>query len=73
MTTCGAGWKKTDKNGNPYISFTIDKALLPFTINEDKRLCAYPVKEKKSENAPDFRLDVYIPEGKSQNTDNDLF
>ncbi len=71
MTTCGAGWKKKDKNGNSYISFSIDKALLPFIIDDKKMLMAYPVKEKKSENSPDFRLDVFCPEKQTQDN-NDL-
>lgn len=62
MTRCGAGWKKKDKNDNPYISFSIDKPLLPFTIDEKKMIAAYPVKDKKTENSPDFWLDVFIPE-----------
>lgn len=64
MTTIGAGWKKTDKNNSPYISWEIDEALFPLTIDKGKRLAAFPVKEKKSENSPDFRLDLYIPKDK---------
>lgn len=61
MTTIGAGWKKKDKNDNPFISWSIDEALLPLTIDKDKKLASYPIKEKKNENSPDFRLDMYIP------------
>lgn len=64
MTTIGAGWKKTDRNGNPYISFTVDKALLPLTLDSTKLISAYPVKEKQSDKSPDFRLDLFIPENK---------
>lgn len=67
MTTFGAGWKKQDKNGNPYISFSIDKALLPLTIDDKKMIAAYPVKEKKDENSPDFRLDIFIPKNNKEN------
>lgn len=72
MTTFGAGWKKQDKNGNPYISFAIDKALLPLTIDDKKMIAAYPVKEKKSENSPDFRLDIFIPESNSEGKNDDF-
>ncbi len=65
MTTIGAGWKKRDKNDNPYISFALDKTLLPITIDKTKMISAYPVKEKKTENSPDFRLDIFIPERQS--------
>lgn len=61
MTTIGAGWKKKDKNGNPYISWEIDEALLPLTIDKGKKLNSYPVKEKSSEKSPDFRLELYVP------------
>lgn len=64
MTTIGAGWKKKDKNDSPYISFSIDKPLLPLVFDEHKMIAAYPVKEKKTENSPDFRLDLFVPEKK---------
>ena len=70
MTTCGAGWKKIDKNGNPYISWEIDEALQPLTIDKNKRLAAYPVKEKKSEKSPDFRLDIFVADEKKENKNN---
>lgn len=74
MSTCGAGWKKTDKNGKPYISFNIDKAFLPLTIDNTKRLAAFPVKEKKTDNSPDFILDLFVPEEKqNENDDVDIF
>ena len=73
MSTCGAGWGKTDKNGKPYISFNIDKAFLPLTIDNTKRLAAFPVKEKKTENSPDFILDLFVLEEKQQdNTADDV-
>ena len=76
MTTIGAGWKKKDKNENPYISWEIDEALLPLTIDKNKRLAAFPVKEKKTENSPDFRLDLFVPKEKQENqveTSEELF
>lgn len=72
MTTIGAGWKKKDKNGNPYISWVIDEALMPLTIDKNKRLCAYPIKDKKSENSPDFRLDLYVPKNLNESSDEDM-
>lgn len=71
MTTIGAGWKKTDKNNSPYISWEVDEALLPLTIDKGKRLASFPVKEKKSENSPDFRLDLFVPKDKEGNANPD--
>lgn len=68
MTTIGAGWKKKDKNENPYISWEIDEALLPLTIDKGKRLAAFPVKEKNTEKSPDFRLDLFVPKEKAEGT-----
>ncbi len=61
MTTIGAGWKKTDKNNVPYISWAIDEALMPLTIDKTKKIAAFPVKEKRTKNSPDFILDLFIP------------
>lgn len=66
MTIIGAGWKKKDKNDNPFISWSIDEALLPLTIDKGKKLASHPIKEKKSENSPDFTLEMYVP--KKQDT-----
>ncbi len=66
MSIVGAAWKKKDKNGNPYISTALDEALLPLTIDKTKRLALYPVKEKKNENSPDFRIELYIPKEKEE-------
>ena len=66
MTTIGAGWKKTDKNNKPYISVSIDKALLPLTIDENKRLSIFPIAEKENDKAPDSRVVLFITETQSQ-------
>jgi uncharacterized protein (DUF736 family) len=75
MTTIGAGWKKTDKNNKPYISVSIDKALLPLTIDEKKRLSVFPIADKENENGPDYRVVLYIPESPTQGEEKeeDLF
>lgn len=62
MTVIGAGWKKSDKNGKPYISLSIDKELLPITIDETKRLSIFPIADKTNEKAPDFRLNMFVSE-----------
>lgn len=67
MTTVGAAWKRLDKNSNKFISVTLDKALLPLTIDNTKRLALFPVKEKPSDKSPDFRVDLYVPEEKEEN------
>ena len=66
MTTIGAGWKKVDKNQKPYISISIDKALLPLTIDEKKRISIFPIAEKDNDQAPDYRVVLFIPEDKAQ-------
>lgn len=70
MADIGGGWKQQDKNGKPYIGFSIDKALLPLTIDETKSIKAFPVKEKTSDNAPDFRLVIFSREEKEEKTTN---
>ncbi len=72
MTTIGAGWKKKDKNNNPYISWVIDEAIQPLVINRGKMLNAYPVKEKKNENSPDFRLELFCPKKQEEQTDENI-
>lgn len=67
MSTIGVAWKQKDKNGNPYISTVIDEALLPLTIDSNKRIALYPVKEKKNDKSPDFRIELYIPKDKEEN------
>lgn len=69
MTVIGAGWKKTDKNGKPYISISLDKALLPLTIDENKKVSIFPVTDKQSEGAPDFRVNMFIPDEKEEKSD----
>lgn len=72
MTTIGAGWKKIDKKSNPYYSFSIDKALQPLTIDNTKRLCAYPIAYapgEKKENSPDLRLDMFVIEPQEKETE----
>lgn len=59
MAEIGGGWKKQDKNGRAYISYSIDKALLPLTIDSSKSLKSFPIKDKTSESAPDFRLVLF--------------
>ena len=75
MTTIGAGWKKVDKNNKPYISISIDKALLPLTIDEKKRISIFPIAEKDNDQAPDYRVVLFIPEDKAQGEEKeeDLF
>ena len=76
MAEIGGGWKKKDKNEKAYISFSIDKALLPLTIDSTKNLKAFPIREKASENAPDFRLVLFSndekPKGEEIATDDDM-
>ena len=63
MTTIGAAWMNTTEEGQFYYSLSFDKAIMPFTIDENKR---FSMKENKSkgdnEKAPDFYIDAYIPD-----------
>lgn len=63
MTTIGAAWIKQREDSNEfYYSFSLDRAILPFTLTEDKRLTLKENKNKNSnEKAPDFYLDVFVP------------
>ena len=64
MTTIGAAWIKTSENGENYTSISIDKALLPFQITEDKRFALKINRNKTGENsnAPDYYVECYIPD-----------
>ena len=73
MTTIGAGWKKQDKNGKAYISISIDKELLPLTIDDTKKLSIFPVSEKPNEKAPDFRLVLFVPESDKEEAKTDIW
>lgn len=66
MSTIGAGWKQKDKNDKPYISCKVDKELLPLTIDNSKRLALFPITDKQSDNAPDFRLVIFSAEEKTE-------
>lgn len=75
MTKIGAGWKKLDKNNNPFISWEIDEAIQPLVIDKGKKLNSYPVKEKKTEKSPDFTLELFCPKKQDENNEqiDDLF
>lgn len=68
MTTIGAAWLKSkdkeDKSKEYYYTISLDDAILPLTIDSSKRLV---LKENKNrgdnEKAPNFYLDIYIPDG----------
>lgn len=66
MTTIGAGWKKKDKNDKSFISISIDKELLPLTIDETKKLSIFPIGEKQSDKSPDFRVVLFVPDEKEK-------
>lgn len=64
MTTIGAGWQKQNDNGEFYTSWSFDKAIMPFTITEDKRFVSKQNKNKTGDNpnAPDYWLECFIPD-----------
>lgn len=63
MTTIGAAWLRQKENSKDfYYSISMDKAILPFTFTEEKRLILKENKNKaNNDKAPDFYLDIYIP------------
>ncbi|MCM1338771.1 MAG: hypothetical protein NC191_03775 [Muribaculaceae bacterium] len=78
MTRIGGAWMKEDKNGKPYYSATLDKAIQPLTITPDKKLNFYFNENKKdNENAPDLIIDIFCPEQqkqqKQQETEEEVF
>lgn len=73
MTVIGAGWKKQDKNGKAYISISLDKALLPLTLDANKKISIFPIGEKQNDKAPDFRVNMFIPEDKEDEPKTDLW
>lgn len=66
MTTIGAAWlKQREDNNSMYYSISIDKAVLPLTITEDKGLILKENKNKLpggNDKAPDFWLEMYSRE-----------
>lgn len=63
MTTIGATWIKNNDKGDYYYSITFDKAILPLTITEDKRLIMKENKNKQNkEKAPNFYVDIFVPD-----------
>lgn len=68
MTTIGAAWlKQREKEGKKeyYYTISIDDAILPLTIDKEKRLVLKENKNRgENEKAPNFYLDIYIPNTK---------
>jgi uncharacterized protein (DUF736 family) len=55
----GNGWVKKDKDDNKYLSCYIEIIGMKFYFN------LFHVKEKKSENAPDYNIVTYIKDNKN--------
>lgn len=66
MTTIGAAWlkqKKKDGQKEFYYTISIDEAVLPLTIDKEKRLVLKENKNKgDNDKSPNFYLDIYIPD-----------
>ena len=63
MTTIGAAWLKTTDDGKIYYSLSFDEAIMPFTIDKNKRFAMKENKNKgNNEKAPDFYIDAFIPD-----------
>lgn len=73
MTIIGAAWlKQREEDKSMYYSISVDKAVLPLTITEDKGLILKENKNKftsGNDKAPDFYLEMYSrvkPEDKKE-------
>lgn len=66
MTTIGAAWLKSkdkEEGTEYYYTIAIDDAILPLTIDKEKRLVLKENKNKGDNNkAPNFYLEIYIPD-----------
>lgn len=63
MTTIGAAWLRQKENGEFYYSLSFDEAVMPFTIDKNKRFVLRENKGKEdNEKAPNFYIDAYIPD-----------
>lgn len=70
MTIIGGAWLKFrgENSTEPYYSLSFDKAIIPLTLTPEKRLILKENKNKgNNEKAPDFWVDIYIPEQKAVN------
>lgn len=61
MTTIGAAWVKQNDKQEIYYSLSFDEAILPFTIDNKRRLVMKENPNKTNEKAPDFYIDCFIP------------
>lgn len=69
MTTIGASWRKSretdDGKKDFYYSMSFDEAIMPFTIDKNKRFVMRENKNKgDNEKAPDYFIEAYIPDKK---------
>lgn len=64
MTTIGAAWlKQKDETKEFYYSLSFDEAIMPFTIDKNKRFVMRENKNKgDNDKAPDYFIDAYIPD-----------
>lgn len=70
MTTIGGAWiKGKEKDGKQtyYYSCSFDEAILPLTLDSNKRLILKENKNKgDNEKAPDMLIDIFIPKEKKE-------
>ena len=63
MTIIGAAWLNTTEEGKIYYTLSFDEAIMPFTIDKNKRFIMKENKNKgDNEKAPDFYIEAYIPD-----------
>lgn len=67
MAQIGSGWINTKEDGKQTISLQFDKAILPYEINERRRIMLVEIPEAKrtdKEKSPHYTIISYIPEEK---------
>ena len=73
MPKIGAAWNKTDKNGNEYLSVSVDKALTPLIIDENKTLALFLNDKKENNEQPDYILCIDVKKAKEDTKTDFLF
>jgi uncharacterized protein (DUF736 family) len=61
----GAAWKK-EKDGKPYLSMSIDKALMPLNIDNTKALVLFINEKKEKTEHPDYILCMDVKKPKEE-------
>lgn len=64
--TIGAGWKKTSKAGNSYLSLVFDQEAIGNHSLGDLNIMVFEVKKKSGPKGPDYSVSATLKETKKQ-------